>query len=428
MLINIAREIIQRGGRAFYTGGYSRNYVDHNNAAAAADIDIEVFHLSAKELTDLLEKFGETKTVGKIYPILKIKGYPHWDFSIAPSDSYAQAAHRRDFTVNAIMIDIISGEIMDHTGGINDFRARIIRHTTPQAFTTDPLRAYRGAVLAARMGFTIHPETLQLMRETDLQTLPPERIGTELEKLLMLAEQPSSGLRYLETTGILAQLHPRLYDLIGCEQEPKNHPEGDVWEHTLKVADVAAGLKHGSQNPSALMWAALLHDIGKPAVSRLRDGKIITHGHDTEGARLATEFMHDLRCSKALTDSVSLLIKEHMHPILLYKQKDQVTDKAIRKLANRVNINELLLLSEADFLGRGIKRDFNPLRSWLLERTAALGLEAGKKLKPLVQGRDLLQLGLQPGVAFKGLLDRAWEMQLDGLGKEEILQILGAEL
>ena len=98
MLINIAREIIQRGGRAFYTGGYSRNYVDHNNAAAAADIDIEVFHLSAKELTDLLEKFGETKTVGKIYPILKIKGYPHWDFSIAPSDSYAQAAHRRDFT------------------------------------------------------------------------------------------------------------------------------------------------------------------------------------------------------------------------------------------------------------------------------------------------------------------------------------------
>ncbi len=428
MLISVAREIAQKGGRAFYTGGYARNRVNHKNAAVTDDVDIEVFRLGSKELITLLTQFGEVKTVGKIYPIVKIKGYPQWDFSIAPGDSLAEAARRRDFTINALMVDILSGKIMDYSGGRRDLAARLIRHTNPQVFIDDPLRAYRGAVLAARLGFSIHPATLELMQQTDLQSMPPERIQAELNKLLLLSVKPSIGLRYLEISGLLLQLHPELYALIGCEQEPGNHPEGNVWEHTLKVVDMAAHLKSRSRNPAALMWAALLHDIGKPVVSLWRDGKITTYGHDIKGSQLAAEFLHDLRCSNALIESVTRLIREHMHPVLLYKQKESVTDKAIRKLAHRIDINELLLLAEADYRGRGIERDFDPIRSGLLNRVTALGLEPGEKIEALVKGRDLLPLGLQPGIIFKKLLEMAWEMQLEGHSKEDILQALQNEI
>jgi tRNA nucleotidyltransferase (CCA-adding enzyme) len=428
MLTGIARKIAQKGGRAFYTGGYARNRVNHENAALTNDVDIEVFHLGPAELITLLAQYGEVKTMGKIFPTIKIKGYPQWDFTIAPGDSYAEAARRRDFTINSLMVDILSGKIMDYTGGRKDLAARLIRHTNPQVFTDDPLRAYRGAVLAARLGFSIHPATLELMKRTDLQSIPPERVQAELNKLLLLPSKPSIGLRYLEISGLLMQLHPDLYALIACEQEPKNHPEGNVWEHTLKVVDMAAHLKGRSRNPAALMWAALLHDIGKPAVSLWQDGKITTYGHDIKGSQLAAEFLHDLRCSNALIENVTRLIREHMHPVLLYKQKDSVTDKAIRKLAHRIDINELLLLAEADYRGRGMKRDFDPIRGWLLNRVTALGLEPGEEIEALVKGRDLLPLGLEPGIVFKKLLEIAWEMQLEGLGKEDILQALQNEI
>ncbi len=426
MLIAIAQEIAQKGGRSFYTGGYARDYLINGHFDVSGDIDIEVFRLDSALLSALLSKYGEVKTVGKIYPILKIKGYPQLDFTAAGQDSYSGAAARRDFTIDAIMIDIISGEIMDHAGGRKDISAKIIRHISPRVFADDPLRAYRAARLAAKLGFTIHPETLQLMSAADLSTLPPERIYAELKKLLF-SPKPSIGLKYLEKTGLLKQLHPILYSLIGCNQEPVNHPEGDVWEHTLLVVNAAAELKHQSQNPAALMWAALLHDIGKPATTRLREGRITAYGHDTEGAKLAASFLLDLRCSNTLIENVTVLIREHMHPILLYKQKEQVTDKAIRKLSSQVDISELLLLSEADFNGRGVKRDYSLIRRWLLDRLKELGLKPGKKIEPLIRGRDLLDLGMIPGDNFKRILDFAFELQLEGRDKAEIIQAVKAE-
>ncbi len=427
MLISIANEIERIGGRAFYTGGYARDLLLSGHADVSPDIDIEVFHLEQEQLAAVLSLFGVVKTVGKIYPVFKIKGHPEWDFTLSRQDNYAAAAARRDFTIDAIMIDIISGEISDYTGGRQDLAAKVIRHTTPEVLADDPLRAYRAASLAGRLGFTIHPETLQLMRKADLSKVPPERIAAELKKLLLLSAKPSIGLRYLEETGLLKQLHPDLYNLIGCEQEPKNHPEGDVWEHTLQVVDQAAKLKVKSGNPLALMWAALLHDIGKPAVTKRREGKITAYGHDTEGAKMASAFLHNLRCSNELTHSVMVLTREHMHPVLLYKQKEQITDKAIRKLADRVDISELLLLSEADFKGRSMERDYSPIRNWLLGRIMALGLEPGKRIEPLVKGRDLQELEILPGKKYKEILDKAFELQLEGKSKDEILQAIRAD-
>jgi len=217
-------------------------------------------------------------------------------------------------------------------------------------------------------------------------------------------------------------MHPWLNDLIGCQQENKNHPEGDVWEHTLMVVDQAARLRAESLDPEVFMMAALLHDIGKPAVSKLQEGTIITYGHDIKGAELAGQFLAALGSSGNVSKKAAVLVKEHMQPVLLYKKKERVSDTAIRRLMNRVNVQELLLLSEADYNGRGRRREFKPIRDWLIERISRLGLNPGDRIEPVVKGRDLVHAGYQPGKQFRPILRYAYELQLSGLSKDQILK------
>lgn len=426
MIKRIVQDIAAHGGRAFYTGGYVRDRLLQGEAVSGKDIDIEVFSLSQKQLLSILANYGEGVVVGKSFPVIKLKHYPQWDFTLPEkaTASYQEACARRDFTINAMMMDILNGKILDFFGGQADLQKRIIRHTTEEVFAADPLRAYRAVQLAARLDFGISPATLELIKQCPLHDIKPARILEELRKLLLLASRPSIGLRYMQEAGMLKRQHPMLFDLINCEQSPVNHPEGDVWEHTLQVVDVAAGLKQQSSNPEVLMFAALLHDIGKPAATRIREEKITAYGHDLKGAELARIFLGQLNAAGNLIADVCKLTKEHMHPVLLYKTRDKVSDKAIRKLVNRVNVRELLLLAEADFKGRGRERDFEPVREWLNQRMESLGLDPEQRIAPWVQGKDLIALGVQPGTNFRRLLDHAFEMQLEGKSREEILDWL----
>lgn len=424
MLRLIAEDIAARGGRAYYVGGYVRNLLMRNDPAEGEDIDIEVFCLGMEELKSLLSRYGNTKLVGKSFPVLKISGHPEWDFilPVNPGVSLADACARRDFTINAMMMDVLSGEIIDYYGGRKDISDHVIKHTSPTVFALDPLRVYRAMHFASRFSFSIHPATVELIAKTDLSPVSRERIYEEIRKLLMLSPRPSIGLRYLQETGVLKRMHPLLFELIGCVQSPRNHPEGDVWEHTLLVVDQAARLKSSSSNPTALMFAALLHDIGKPGTTRIRGDKVTTYGHDVLGEKLARSFLQELTRNRALINQTTLLVREHMHPILLYKDRQNVGDKAILKLMNRVNLQELLLIAEADFLGRHGERDFEVIRKWFKEKVAGLGLDPEQKIDPLVKGRDLLQIGIQPGPAYKILLDRALDLQLEGQTKQAILE------
>jgi len=426
MIKAIARDIAAHGGKAFYTGGYVRDRLLLGEAASGQDIDIEVFSLIREELLSILVNYGGGVVVGRSFPVIKLKNNPQWDFTVPEeaSASYRDACARRDFTINAMMMDVLSGEILDFSGGQEDLEKRIIRHTSADVFAVDPLRAYRAVQLAARLDFAINPVTLDLIKRCPLQDIKPERIMEELRKLLLLSSHPSIGLRYMRGTGILKRRHPMLFSLIGCKQSPANHPEGDVWEHTLQVVDVAAGLKQQSRHPEALMFAALLHDIGKPATTRTREGKITAYGHDLEGEKLARVFLNQLNAAGNLTAAVSKLIREHMHPVLLYKTRDKVSDKAIRKLVNRINVRELLLLAEADFKGRGRERDFEPVREWLTQRIKSLGLDPERGIVPWLGGKDLIALGMKPGNHFRRILDVAFEMQLEGKSREEILDWL----
>ncbi len=424
MLKRIAADIAARGGRAFYVGGYVRNQLMNVAPEAGEDIDIEVYFLSIGELQALLSRYGTTRLVGKSFPVIKISGHQEWDFTLPlkPDSSFAEACARRDFTINSMMMDVLSGEIIDFYGGRRDIDNHFIRHTNPAVFTTDPLRVYRAMQFAARFIFSIHPETIELIMQTDLNSVNRERIYEELKKLLMLSPEPSIGLRYLQITGVLERMHPLLFKLIACPQSPQHHPEGDVWEHTLLVVDQAARLKASSSNPEALMLAALLHDLGKPGTTQVKGDKITTYGHDVLGEKLARSFLQELTHNQTVINEAAILVREHMHPILLYKDRQHVTDKAIRKLVNRVNLKELLLISEADFMGRNVERDFEVIRKWFLEKVFSLGLDPDKRIKPLVQGRDLLKMGFQPGPAYTATLADAFELQLEGKTKEAILE------
>jgi len=423
MIKQIACDIADNGGRAFYTGGYVRDLLLPGKTISGKDIDIEVFALTQKQLLSILTNYGGGVIVGKSFPVIKLRDYPQWDFTLPakPDISYQEACARRDFTINAMMMDVLSGEILDYFHGRVDLKQRTIRHTRAEVFAADPLRVYRAVQLAARLDFEISPVTLDLLQQCPLQDIKPERIMEELRKLLLLSNRPSVGLRYMEAAGILERRHPMLFNLINCEQSPVNHPEGDVWEHTLQVVDIAARLKYQSHHPDVLMFAALLHDIGKPATTCIRQGKITAYGHDLEGDKLARVFLNQLNASNQFVTDTCKLIKEHMHPILLYKTRERVSDKAIRKLVNRVNVRELLLLAEADFKGRGRERDFEPVRQWLNQRMESLGLKPDQKIVPWVQGKDLIALGMQPGTNFRRILDNAFEMQLEGKSREEIL-------
>lgn len=438
-LIRIAAAINVQGGRAFYVGGCVR---DRLLGLDSKDIDVEVFGLAPAELERVLAGFGAVDTVGRSFGVYRLKGLAadfalprrerktgsgHRDFAVtvAPDIDFAEAARRRDFTINSLLEDILTGEVLDCCGGREDLRRGIIRHVSELTFGEDPLRVYRAAQLAARLAFEIHPATVSLCRRMDLAFLSPERILAEWEKILLLAARPSLGLRRLREMEVLRRRHPRLAALAGCPQNPVFHPEGDVWEHTLLVVDAAASLRTEAKNPRVLMWAALLHDIGKPEVTTLTGGKYTSRGHDGIGAKLADEFLTDLRADKALRRKVGELIREHMMPFFLYRRREEVTPAGLRRLANRVDLGELLLLAQADFYGKGGRRDFDPIAQWYEAKITELALPVVKGIHPLVQGRDLLALGLSPGPAFAGILQRAFELQLAGKSYEAIMEKVG---
>ncbi len=420
MIKEIARQVALRGGRAFFVGGYVRDLL--LGKAAGPDIDIEIFDMLREDFVGVLEQFGPVKHVGASFKVYKVKGLPEFDFVLSEANDYTSACLRRDFTINAILKDVLSSELIDPLQGQDDLKSKTIRLSAPQNFHHDPLRAYRAAVLAARLDFSIEPVTSKFMKQCDLSRISKERIFSELNKLLLLSERPSKGFIYLEQSGILAQVHPRLQDLVNCPQPLDHHPEGDAWQHTLMVLDRAAQMKGHSQDPRAFMMAALLHDIGKPLMTEIREGRITSYGHDTAGEDLALDFLREFKCSGHRAARIASLVREHMRPVLLFKTRDQVGDRAIRKLAKRVDTRELLLLSEADYLGRSTDRDFRPIKQWFLDRLNRVGLEPGDGILPVIRGQDLIDIGYAPGPHFSSILEYAFSLQLDGLNR---LQILG---
>ena len=426
----IARAVRDAGGRALIVGGWSR---DQLLGRPSKDIDIEVFGLDAADLKAVLSAFGTVNTVGESFTVYKVAdldvSLPRRESKVSPGHrgfavtgdphlTVREAARRRDFTINAIAFDPLTDVYEDPFGGRADLAARVLRAVDHSTFSEDSLRVLRAVQFAARFEFTLDPGTAELSRRIPLDDLPSERIWGELEKLLLLADRPSIGLRLALELNVIERLFPELQALVGCPQEPEWHPEGDVWVHTLLVVDEARKRIVDLDPPHqiALMLGALLHDVGKPPTTAFLDGRIRSINHEQEGVAPATAVLDRLNVHSIggydVRKQVLGMVAHHLKPGMFRQSPTPVSDGAFRRLAQKVDLELLALVAKSDCLGRGGGFDCSAM-DWFLERARELGVQHAPP-KPVLLGRHLLALGVKPGPRMGEILRAVYERQLDG--------------
>jgi len=428
--MSIARAVRDAGGRALVVGGWVR---DRLRGQASKDVDIEVFGLPAERVRALLEAMGRVETVGESFQVFKAgeidvslprreskAGRGHKGFAVTgdPSMSLEDAARRRDFTVNAIAWDPLTGEYEDPFGGRVDLDRRVLRVVDPRTFPDDSLRVLRAVQFAARFELELTDDTRAICRRIQLDDLPAERIWGEIEKLLF-AQRPSVGLALALDLDVVDQLFPELKALVGCVQEPEWHPEGDVWVHTLQVVDQARTRVDGLERPQqiAVMLGAVCHDFGKPATTAFLDGRIRSIDHEEQGVAPASAFLDRLNVNSIdgydVRHQVLGITAHHLKPGMWFKVRDEVGDGAFRRLAQKVDLELLARLAKADCMGRAPGVFNCDAMDWFLERARQLGVEH-RPPGPILLGRHLLELGMKPGPSVGEILKAVYEQQLDG--------------
>jgi len=444
-LLSALTSVRREGGRPRLVGGCVRDWL---LGGSAKDYDIEVAGLDFESLHRALAPFGATDVVGRSFGVIKVRmkgaeydfslprresktGAGHRGFHITPEPSLgdAEAAARRDFTINSMAWDPFDGVLIDPHGGERDLKAGILRHTS-RAFTEDPLRVLRGMQFASRFNLTLAAETAQLCASIadSYPELPRERVWGEWEKWAVQSTVPSRGLAVLRETGWLRHF-PEIACLRGTPQDPEWHPEGDVLEHTMHCLDALVGFDSWQQGSATrrkiLSFAVLAHDFGKPSttVYSERRGEMhwTSNNHEAAGGEPSESFMQRIGAPRELHEPVRALVVNHMlhHPA----EGFGYTDSQIRRLAKRLapaSIDDLCEVMSADAHGRP---PLSPLPSvrlivQLRQRAHELAMESSAP-KPLLMGRHLLKAGLKAGPEFKALLEEAFEAQLEGVFSDE---------
>ena len=431
-ILETLSQVLQcKNAKAIVVGGSVR---DHFLELAIKDYDVEVYGLATmEELESILLAYGSVNLVGKSFGVLKFtyegeeydfsfprteskvgSGHRGFDVEVDGSISFKEAAKRRDFTVNAIGYDIEEKRFIDPFDGLEDIKKKSLRHIDDSTFVEDPLRVYRAVQFSARFGYTLDEETFDLCKkmveEGMLEELPKERVYIEWKKLLLKAPKPSIGFELMRELGILERYFPELHALIAVPQSPKWHPEGDVWIHTMMTVDAMASelgirseeLGVGEKQKLKFMFAILCHDLGKATHTTVEDdGRIRAIGHEEAGLEPTKSLLYRLTDEHDFIESLLPLVEHHLKPSQFYAGKAKAS--AIRRLATKVNIEELVCVAKADFLGRTTEESLIGIYhagAWMLEKSKALKV-MNKPLEPLLQGRDLIALGLEPSVKFK---------------------------
>lgn len=421
----VAKLVHDAGGRALLVGGCVRDKLLN---IEPKDFDIEVFGLSPEKLEEVLRSEFKLDLVGLSFGVIKLHhhnidvaiprretklGLGHKGFKMEydPTLSLSEASARRDFTINAIYQDSLTGEILDPWSGQADLETKTLRHVSDH-FKEDPLRVLRGMQFIARFDLTPAPETIAICHEMTPEGLPPERLFEEWAKLLTKGKKISKGLSFLREVGWV-KYYPELAALIGCEQAPEWHPEGDVWNHTLCCLDAFA-LQPKNEDDLIVGLAVLSHDFGKPATTFFdkQKGRIRSLGHDDAGVEPTLSFLKRLTNEERILKEVPPLVKEHMRVFSMWK--DQSGEAAIRRLAARVvRIDRLLRVAAADDQGRPPFPSEPESIEWLRKEAERLAV-LDSVPKPILMGRHLIEKGLKPGVHFGEILANAYEAQLEG--------------
>jgi tRNA nucleotidyltransferase (CCA-adding enzyme) len=430
LAVAIAQRIRDEGGRALVVGGWVRDQV---MGRTSKDLDLEIYGVTADRLKIVLGAFGNVNTVGESFTVYKVAGLDvslprresrtgrgHRGFEVVgdPNLSFTEAARRRDFTVNAIAWDPLTAEYIDPFNGRDDIKAKRLRAVDLTTFAEDSLRVLRAVQFAARFEFALDPATRDLCREIPLDDLPCERIWMELEKLLLQAPRPSTGFTLALDLGVIRRLFPEIGALVGCEQEPEWHPEGDVWVHTLMVIDQARTRIDDLDRPRQIvvMLGAVCHDLGKPPTTAFIDGRIRSIDHEQAGVAPATGVLDRLNIHTIdgydVRKQILGIVAHHLKPGMFRQSPTPVSDGAFRRLAEKVDLEMLARVAKSDCLGRVGNFDCSAM-DWFLERARDLGVQHAPP-EPIVKGRHLLALGLSPGPRIGVILRQIYERQLDG--------------
>ena len=460
-ITQIVSRIESAGGSAHLVGGA---VIDSIQGRTPKDWDIEVFGLSFERLAILFADKG-ANMVGAQFGIIKLsakavggldvdinvprrdnhvgKGHADLMTEFDPGMTVEEAARRRDFTINAMAIDLSTGELIDPFGGRADLANGVLRATDPELFVQDPLRALRAMQLLARKcgpNGRVDAHTMNLIRGMvdSFPHLAKERVHEEFRKLVMKAERPSVGLEFLRDSGWIAHF-PELANLIGCEQHPEWHPEGDVWVHSLHTVDSAAWVRDNVDLPEgwdeAFMFGTLCHDVGKPSTTvtprMVAEGEMpkerlfTAWGHDRAGMPIVESFLRRMTNNKSLIEKTTSIVGEHMQPFNL--MQGEARTPAWKRLHNRIRLDVLGWMCKCDSCGSPFVNigdpDFEHQTSQLcFDHFSDLGAEP---VAPILMGRHLIGAGVKPGRHFKAMLDRAFEAQIedDTLGVEELLAI-----
>lgn len=432
MARRIAEKVSERGGAVYCVGGFVR---DRLMGIENKDIDIEVHGVTPAELEAILDSLGERMSMGESFGIYGLKGYEldiamprketlrghgHRDFDIFvdPFIGTKGAAMRRDFTVNAMMQNVLTGEIVDEYGGRADLENKILRHVNDMTFPEDALRVLRGAQFAARFGFEVAEETVELCSRMPLDKLARERVLGEIKKALTKAEKPSIFFETLRKMNQLDVWFPELKALIGVEQNPKFHSEGDVWVHTMMVLDEAAKYRGRVKNPLGFMLAAVTHDFGKAVCTERVNGVIHAYRHESEGVPIAEKFMRRLTDEAELIKYVLNLTELHMKPNVMAEHNSAV--KSTNKLFDdAVDPEALICIATADVEGKTAPGETVYHTEYLEER---LAIYREYMARPYVMGKDLIAAGLKPGPDFSEYLGFAHKLRLAGVEKDNALK------
>lgn len=448
----IAQLAAKAGGRVYFVGGFVRDRLMTKASGTpeaedpgSADIDIEVHGLAPDVLHALLSQLGEVLQYGSSFGIYGIAGHSvdiamprkeratgsgHRDFEVFvdPFIGTKEAARRRDFTVNALMQDVLTGEIVDHFGGQADLTKGVLRHVDDASFAEDPLRVLRCAQFAARFQvrdvcgsphcFSVAPETIALCSRMDLSALSRERIEGELKKALLKAEKPSVFFEVLRSMDQLTFWFPEIKALTDLPQDPIFHPEGDVWTHTMEVIDRAASFRSEVSEPYRFMLLALLHDVGKEVTTEVVNGRIHAYGHETAGLPLAEAFLRRITGEEAVIRYVLNMVPLHMKPNMKAFSKSSV--KSTNHMFDEAEVpKDLIYMAMSDKPVVAGTTPFEGDSGFLFER---LKTYEATMAKPYVTGKDLIAAGVQPGEHMGELLAYAHKLRLAGIDKQTALK------
>lgn len=426
-------------GRPLLVGGCVRDWL---MGREPKDFDIEVYGAPQASVDQVLSRFGSIDPVGRSFGVIKFRrngidfdislprrerkvasGHRGFEIGADPSLPPRDALARRDFTINAMAMDPVSGELLDPFGGRSDLSRKVLRHAS-DAFVEDPLRVLRAFQFAGRFDFRVNPQTAALCASIagSFGELPVERVWGEWAKWAAESVRPSAGLRVLSETGWLKHF-PEVENLRGLEQEHEWHPEGDVFEHTCHCTDALAGLDEWkllvADERRMVMLAVLSHDLGKAAttVREEKHGRLrwTSPGHESASGPLAESLAARIGAPLDFAPRIRPLVENHHSH---HHGPIPPSAAAVRRLARRLapsTLAQWLLVLRADHLGRPplvSEETHQRLDAWA---TAAHELALRDSApKPILLGRHLISAGLKPGPAFGEILAEAFEAQLDG--------------